>query len=84
MKIEAQAWRDAQIWDLSDPFLQILLPQTPTCLFWRVTTNFIAPFQNQAMLNELVAIHMPFYNQEALAPLPNSPQQGFQIGLSLQ
>ena len=81
---EAQTWRDEQLRDLPDPILQILLPRPPTCYFWRITTDFMASFQNQSILNNLSAVLMPYYNPDASAPLPDTPRDGFQTGLSLQ
>ena len=81
-----QDQRTHSIFGLQPPILHILLPRPAyrRCDWWQAITNELnlRPFNN--LLGELPVLPLPFYNEEALRPLPVFPQDGFLTGLSLQ
>lgn len=79
----AKRWREENLARIPQPILQILLPQRSSCPFWANMEDYLLQFQNQQCLVNLPTIPMPYYNEEALLPLPASPQEGFRSGLSL-
>lgn len=78
----AQLWRDEAIQRLRQPILRVLLPQEVTCQFWINVCIRLRPFPNRPILADLPVVPMPYYNEEALLPLPQTPAEGFRQGLS--
>ena len=79
----AQNWRDEALQRLRQPILRVLLPPEVTCAFWINVCIRLRPFPNRPILVDLPVIPMPYYNEEALLPLPQTPADGFRRGLSL-
>ena len=79
----AQNWRDEALQRLRQPILRVLLPPEVTCAFWINVSICLRPFPNRAILVDLPIIPMPYYNAEALLPLPQTPADGLRRGLSL-
>ena len=83
-EIRAQQWRDALSENLRPPILQVLLPQKITCQFWIGVGTLLEQLQSQPYLVHLPVLPMPYFSEEALLPLPPTPQAGFCTNLSLQ
>lgn len=83
-EIRAQQWRDSLIENLRPPILQVLLPQESTCQFWIGVNTLLEQLQNPPYLVHLPVLPMPYFSEEALLPLPPTPQAGFRTNLSLQ
>lgn len=79
----AQEWRDDTLSLLAPPTLQILLPQGSSCVFWQEVSEYLSQFGNNRCLVNLPTVPMPYFSEEALLPLPPSPEAGFCTGLSL-
>ena len=63
--------------------MRVLLPPEVTCAFWINVCIHLRPFPNRLVLVDLPVIPMPYYNEEALLPLPQTPADGFRRGLFL-
>ena len=79
----AQNWRDEALQRLRQPIFRVLLPPEVTCAFWINVCIRLRPFPNRPILVDLPVIPMPYYNEEALLPLPQTLADGFLRGLSL-
>lgn len=81
----AQEWRNEQQELLVPTLLHTLLPPESNCRFWVHVCSYIElfPYNENCLLN-LPTITMPYYNDEALLPLPSCPERGFRSGLSIQ
>ena len=63
--------------------MRVLLHPEVTCAFWINVGIRLRPFPNRLVLVDLPVIPMPYYNEEALLPLPQTLADGFCGGLSL-
>ena len=79
----AQEWRDDSLSLLRPPILQILLPRASTYLFWQNVSTFLNSQGNNRHLFNLPTVPMSYFSEEALLPLPPTPEDGFCTGLSL-
>ena len=73
----AHKWRDDSLSLLRPPILQILLPRASTCLFWQNVSAFLNSQGNNRHLFNLPTVPMPYFSEEALLPLPPTPEDGF-------
>lgn len=78
----AQEWRDNHLSILQRPISQVLLPQPTQCEFWRDVSTYLNGIQNHRFLYALPTVPMPYFNDEALLPLPESHRL-LRHGLSL-
>lgn len=73
----AQDWREDTITVLGRP------TQETSCIYWQNVRDILGRLGNNRCLLNLPTVPMPYYNEEALFPLPPSPEDGFRTGLSM-
>jgi len=79
----AQDWRDNNLGYSAHPILNILLPNESSCEFWNLIGEYLEEFGNRRSLLRQTTLPMPYFSEEALLPLPPTPEAGFRRGLSL-
>lgn len=82
-EVASQEWRDVSLRYLTPPILQVLLPQESSCKFWQLVSEVLQQFGNNRCLQDLPTMPMAYFSDEALLPLPPTPEAGFRTGLTL-
>lgn len=75
---EVEQRRMVRYYDLTPSFYEIMLPRP--CPFRILMAEFVERFRGERCLACLPFVPMPFYDEEAMRPLPSTPQAAYDLG----